>query len=175
MRARLHDLTLARDGGYLLTISTRENIGAMFDELHGADIDVTVKKYREKRSLDANAMCWKICTDIANAIGSTKEDVYREAIRTVGVYTPLPIKANAVDEFQRNWESRGNGWVLEVIDDSKLSGYKLCFAYFGSSTYNTAEMSRLIDNLIDEAKNVGVEVISERERSLLIEDWENTK
>lgn len=175
MRARLHDLSLARDGGYLLTISTRENVGELFDELHEADVDVTVKKHRENRSLDANAMCWKICTDIANAIGSTKEEVYRKAIKEVGVYTPLPIKMNAVSKFRRNWESRGNGWVLEVIDDSKLNGYKLCFAYFGSSTYNTAEMSRLIDNLIDEAKNVGVEALSERERSLLLEDWGNTK
>ena len=147
----------------------------MFDELHDTDVDVTVKKHREKRSLDANAMCWKICTDIANAIGSTKEEVYRKAIKEVGAYTPLPIKASAVDDFRRNWESRGNGWVLEVIDDSKLPGYKLCFAYFGSSTYNTAEMSRLIDSLIDEAKNVGVEVIGERERSLLLEDWQCTK
>lgn len=92
MKARLHDLSLARDGGYLLTIATRENVGALYDELHETDVDVTVKKHREKRSLDANAMCWKICTDIANAVGTTKEDVYRNAIKSVGVYTPPPHK-----------------------------------------------------------------------------------
>lgn len=135
MKARLHDLSLARDGGYLLTIATRENIGPLFDELHETDVDVTVKKHREKRSLDANAMCWKICTDIANAVGTTKEDVYRNAIKSVGVYTPLPIRDEAVEAFQRNWESRGTVWILDVVDDSKLQGYKLCFAYFGSSTY----------------------------------------
>ena len=46
MKARLHDLTLARDGGYLLTIATRENVGALYDELHETDVDVTVKKHR---------------------------------------------------------------------------------------------------------------------------------
>ena len=122
MKARLHDLSLARDGGYLLTIATRENVGALYDELHETDVDVTVKKHREKRSLDANAMCWKICTDIANAVGTTKEDVYRNAIKSVGVYTPLPIRDEAVEAFQRNWESRGTGWILDVVDDSKLHG-----------------------------------------------------
>ena len=51
MKARLHDLSLARDGGYLLTIATRENVGALYDELRETDVDVTVKKHREKRSL----------------------------------------------------------------------------------------------------------------------------
>ena len=171
MKARLHDLSLARDGGYLLTIATRENVGTLYDELHEVDVDVTVKKHREKRSLDANAMCWKICTDIADATSTTKESVYRDAIKSVGVYTPLPIRDDAVDAFRQNWESRGTGWVFDVVDNSKLAGYKLCFAYFGSSTYNTAEMSRLIDNLIYEAKCLGLDVMSDRERSLLLEEW----
>lgn len=57
MRARLHDLAVARDGGWLLTIRTNENVGGLFDELHECDVDVAVKKYRKKRSLDANAYC----------------------------------------------------------------------------------------------------------------------
>ena len=55
MRARLHDLAVARDGGWLLTIRTNENVGGLFDELHECDVDVAVKKYRKKRSLDSNA------------------------------------------------------------------------------------------------------------------------
>lgn len=48
MKARLHDLSLARDGGFLLTIATRENVGALYDELHEVDVDVAIKKHREK-------------------------------------------------------------------------------------------------------------------------------
>lgn len=54
MKARLHDLTLARDGGYLLTIATRENVGPLFDELRETDIDVTVKKHRERKRRTAH-------------------------------------------------------------------------------------------------------------------------
>ena len=136
----------------------------------GKEYNVTIKG--KGRSLDANSMCWQICTDIANVIGTTKEAVYKSAIREVGVYTPLPIKAEAVDAFSRIWGNHGIGWFLDVIDESKLPGYKLCFAYAGSSTYDTSEMSRLIDNLVFSAKEVGIQVLSERERSLLIEKWD---
>lgn len=130
-----------------------------------------LKKTKKKRSLDANAYCWKLATDIAEAVHLTKEEVYRRNIREVGVYTPLPIKAEAVDEFKRVWSAHGTGWFVEVIDDSKIEGYKLLFAYHGSSVYDTAQMSRLIDSLIQDAKAVGVETLSEREKSLLLEEW----
>lgn len=65
MKARLHDLSFARDGGYLLTIATRENVGVLYDELHETDVDVTVKKHREKRSLDANAYFWVLVDRLA--------------------------------------------------------------------------------------------------------------
>jgi hypothetical protein len=142
-------------------------VADMKDKKYQAEI----KEYRKNRSLDANALCWVICNEIANAIGSTKEDVYRKNIREVGVYTPLPIKAEAVEDFQRIWQGHGIGWFTEVIDDSKLPGYKLIFAYQGSSVYSVSEMKRLIDNLIQDAKAVGIEVISESERHLLLEDW----
>ena len=49
-------------------------------------------KMKEKRSKDANAKMWAICEEIARAVTMTKEEVYRQNIREVGVYTPLPIK-----------------------------------------------------------------------------------
>lgn len=139
-----------------------------YDKLKDADVDVQIEKYRPARSLDANSLLWKICNDIAKAIGSTKEEVYKNQIRAVGEYTPLPIKAEAVDDFSRIWSEHGVGWFVDIIDDSKLEGYKLVFAYHGSSTYDTKQMSRLIDSTIEEAKSLGIDTISERERSLLL-------
>lgn len=132
---------------------------------------------KKKRSLNANAMCWKLCTDIAAVVGLTKEEVYQRAIKEIGEYTPLPIKAEAVADFTRIWNAHGIGWPVEVIDDSKLPGYKLLFCYHGSSTYDVKSMNRLLDYLIQDAKSVGLDVMSEREKALLLEDWgcENDK
>lgn len=134
-----------------------------------------LKKKPKKRSLNANAFCWELCTRIGAAVGISKEEVYRNSIRNVGEFTPIPIKAEAVEEFQRIWSTHGVGWFADVIDDSKIPGYKKLFAYHGSSTYDTAQMARLIDNLVQDANALGIETLSERERSLLLDEWENNK
>ena len=128
-------------------------------------------KAKKPRSLDANAYCWALCTEIAKAVGETKEEVYRRNIKEAGEYTPLPIRENAVDEFKRIWAGHGVGWFVEVVDDSKLPGFKLCFAYQGSSVYTVEQMTRLIESLIQDAQAVGVDTISDREKSLLLEEW----
>lgn len=126
---------------------------------------------KKKRSLDANAMCWAMCEKIAKAVGMTKEDVYRKNIKECGYYTPLPIKENAVEAFARIWAGHGTGWIVDVVDDSKIPGYKLVFAYEGSSQYDTLQMSRFIDHLIQDAEALGIDTLSDREKSLLLEDW----
>ena len=47
--------------------------------------------------------------------------------------------------------------------------------YKGSSTYDTKQMARLIDYLIDEAKGLGINTMSEREKSLLLIEWSKEK
>lgn len=63
--------------------------------------------------------------------------------------------------------------MIDDMGDSKLQGYKVLACYHGSSTYNTKEMSELIDWLIDEAKNLGISVLSEADKALLLSDWGN--
>lgn len=175
MIGRLKDITFTRSGEQIISFSTKSDYTEEFDSLKDCDVDIEIKKHRARRSKDANAMMWAFCEKIANKINSTKEDVYRDEIRQIGKYTPLPIKCDAVEEFDRIWSSHGIGWFTEIVDDSKLEGYKLVFAYHGSSTYNTKEMSRLLDNVLQDAESVGIVVLSEQERSLLIHEWENKK
>ncbi len=99
---------------------------------------------------------WAMCTEIAEALGITKDEVYRRNIREGGQYTPLPIKTEAIEEFSRIWASHGTGWFCDVVDDSKLPGYKLVFAYHGSSAYNSKQMSMLIERIKADAEAVGV-------------------
>lgn len=131
-----------------------------------------ISPVKKKRSLDANAYLWVLCEKIAKAVGITKEEVYRKNINDVGVCEPLPIKAIAVDEFCRKWSARGIGWFVEIIDDSKLEGYKLVHAYYGSSVYNTQEMARLLDSVIQDAKSVDVETLRPEELERMKAAWQ---
>lgn len=116
------------------------------------------KPLRQKRSLDANAYMWVLCDKIADAINATKEDVYRDAIKQVGVFKDVAIVEDGTESFIELWTGRGIGNFAETFD-SKLDGCKRLRLYFGSHNYNTKEMSRLIDYIVEEAKELGIETL----------------
>ena len=174
MLGRLKDLTMNRDGSQNVTVTVTADFRRTFDQLKGKDLDIEIKQHRKRRSMTANSFCWALCTEIGNAMvpPMPKEDVYRSAIREVGEYEPLPIRTEAVSTFQERWAGKGSGWFAEVIDDSKIPGYKLVFAYYGSSTYDTKTMSRLIDHLIDETEQMELAIpLSKKEVDRLKETW----
>ena len=174
MEGRLTGFSLNRDGSQNVTVTVTADFAETYDKLKDEVVSVEIKKATKKRSNDANAMCWALCHDIGNAMNPpiSKEEVYRAAIREVGDYEPLPIKAEAVETFQRRWASKGTGWFAEVIDDSKLPGYKLVFAYYGSSTYDTASMSRLLDLLVEDARNLGLVIPASKEQEEVLAAWQ---
>ncbi|WP_458397440.1 hypothetical protein [Anaerotignum sp.] len=135
------------------------------------DLSIKAGKKKRKRSLDANDYLWVLCTKIAEKVPLvTKEDVYRKHIRSVGVYTPLAVQEKAVDTFVETWGKNGTGWVVEVVD-STLDGCKKVFAYHGSSTYNTEEMKRLIDSVIQDCIALGIETMPPAELESLLTQW----
>ena len=170
MTGRLKDMMRGMGGEWIVSFVTQDNPVSMFYRLRDHDVSVEIKKATKQRSRDANNFCWAMCTEIAEAIRSTKEEVYRKAIREVGEYEPLPIREDAVDTFCSRWASKGTGWFAEVIDDSKLPGYKLVFAYYGSSTYDTTAMSRLIDWLVDNAKQMDLPIPASKEQEEMLEN-----
>lgn len=174
MKGKLKDLTRNMDGSWNLTVTLDGDCRAIWDKYREKDVDVDVKQYLEKRSLTANAFCWALCSDIGKALRPPipKEEVYRKAIRDVGEYEPFPVKEAAVERFQSRWAGKGVGWFADVIDDSKIPGYKLVFAYYGSSVYDTEEMSTLIDYLVDDAEQMGIPIpLGKEEMERLKADW----
>lgn len=128
-------------------------------------------KVTKKRSLDANAYCWVLCTMIAQALGESKEEVYQRAIQEGDQFFPCCVNDEDYDSFVRAWESRGIGWRVQLVDDPGY-GAKTVFAYYGSSVYDKKAMHRLIDNLVQDAQSMGLEVMQEEELRSLLEAWE---
>lgn len=135
------------------------------------DKQYELKEHKRKRSLDANSYCWVLCKKIADALRITKEEVYRKAINEVGKFEILPIKDEAVRTFINAWSSKGIGWICEVFNKSKLDGYTNVIAYYGSSIYDTKEMSILIDNIVQEAKHLGIDTMTPDEIENLKSLW----
>lgn len=141
------------------------------DMLDGRDLDLTVKTYRKKRSLNANAYMWELCTLIAEKVGVTKDEVYKEAVRNSGVFRDVELSNDAVSTIQTAWGLLGTGWITEKVDDSKVAGKAIVRLYYGTSKYNTKQMSRVIDGLVQDCKAIGIPTLDEIEIDKLINDW----
>ena len=138
---------------------------------HDAEYDVTIKKHRKHRSLDAKAYMWVLADKIADVTNSTRDEVYRKAIREVGVFTDVAVSQKATAELVKCWSSKGIGWFTDVFD-SKLENCKRVRLYYGSSSYDTKQMSRLIDDIVQEAKNLNIETETPDELARLKATWE---
>lgn len=119
------------------------------------DYRITVDRPPKKKTLDQNAYLWVICDRIAQRIRSSKEEVYREQIRSVGVFDIICVTDKALERFVSNWQTKGIGWVCDLTD-SKIKGCTNVLCYYGTSCYTREEMSRLIDEVVREAKSLNI-------------------
>lgn len=155
----------------LLTFEINEKLNpAALEEVAGCEkLNIKFAKYRKKRSLDANAYLWKLCDEIAQKIHSTKEAVYQDAIRAVGVFSDVLVDADASEKLIFGWLKNGTGWVAEVVDGvAEMLTVRL---YYGSSTYDSKQMARLIGEVIESCKLVGVEYLPPHEIERMVESW----
>ncbi|MCE5227910.1 MAG: recombination protein NinB [Porphyromonadaceae bacterium] len=150
--------------------TVQEFISSLTDKQY----DVVIKPHKEKRSLDANSYMWVICDKIAKAMHdgkTTKEDIYREAIRQVGEWEDKPILNEDVEKHIKMWGMIGDGWFSEQRRESKLRGHKVVRDYYGSHIYDTQSMSVLVDYIVEQAKEMGIETMTPREIEELKRKW----
>lgn len=143
-----------------MTGKTKELIMYLLKQDDNTLFDINLHKENEKRSLNANGLLWKIADEIAKEISKdgtivTKETIYKDAVKNVGVFTPIIIEEKAFKSFKKEWESKGLGaQISEVLHKDKCVK---CNCYYGSSTYDTKEFSRLVDFIVQEAQQLGIE------------------
>lgn len=155
------------DGRVEVAFFTDRTAISGLESLNGNDLTVSVKEYRPKRSLSQNSYLWVLLNEIAKKVDRSKEDVYREFVKDYGVFEILPIRNEAVESFKYKWGKNGLGWITEDIGESKMKGYTKLIAYYGSSTYNKEEMRRLIDAVVTECEELGIQTMSLADIALL--------
>ena len=178
MQGRLSDLSVnVRNAKQRLTLEIDGDFRPQWDKLNGKDIDIEIAIHREKRSKDANAYFWQLCGKLSAEIGVPPVEIYRQYIRDVGGnYIVVPVLHEAVELFCFSWEydhgKKKLGWLTETFP-SKIDGYTNVRAFYGSSTYDKAQMARLIDFLIEDCKENGIETRTPDEIANLLSLWES--
>lgn len=137
-------------------------------------LNIELKKYNKSRSLDSNAYAWVLLGELQEVLNIPKEEIYKDLIKHIGSYEVVPIKNEAVEKFRNAWSKNGLGWITETTK-SKLEGFTNVLAYYGSSVYDSKEMSRLIDLIIEECKQFNIETKPKEELDSLLKEWSNKK
>lgn len=137
----------------------------------GKSLDVEVKIHRKKRSLNANAYLWGLLNDMAIILRSTPWEVYIEMLRSYGVCRTIPVFPEDAKRERQRYR------IVEELGAKYFDGYKILIwlVWDGSHTYNTQQFSRLLEGTIEEAKGLGIEVISAADKDLLLSSWEEDK
>jgi hypothetical protein len=157
--------------GIILTFEVDSSAAGQVENMRSDDLlRIRAVKYKQKRSLDANAYAWVLMTKIANHpdISSSKEDVYEQMLQKYGTlyededgYITITVK-KSVDM------SKVDGHWKFIKDNGKFASYLMIK---GSSEYDTVEMSHFIDRIVEEAKELGIETATPDELERMKQEW----
>lgn len=145
---------------------------AMVDELKAKPkLTIRISEHNQKRSLDANAYCWTLIGKLAEKLKKESTEIYRSAIKEIGGNSDtVCVQNKAVQSLCDGWQRNGIGWQTDTFP-SKIEGCTNVILYYGSSTYDTAQMSRLINLIVQECQQQGIETRNEEELKSLLGEW----
>ena len=133
----------------------------------GKQLDVEVKPYRKRRSLNANAYMWALLQKLAEALLTSKDEIYIEMLGRYGVFTHIIVQPEAVERIKQEWR------LVRELGKGKIGnteGVQLQ-CYYGSSGYTTKEMSVLLEGVISECKEAGIETLPDEEIQRMNAEW----
>lgn len=170
MRFKINALNVANFGtGIVLTLGVPSIYAKGIETIVSgfkANTEYELKPYRQKRSLSANAYAWVLMDKLADKLRTTKEEIYRQAVSQVGVFEEIRVTSpEAGQRFKRVWQNNGLGWLTKTIDETTI------LAYYGSSTYDTKQMHRLVDYLQEECAEQNIEVRPQWEVDAMLKEW----
>lgn len=164
---RINAVTKDWQTGRLLITFEVDSIPADLNELRNQTLDIKAKKHRNRRSTNANALLWSCIGKIATAVCADKWDIYLTMLKRYGEFTYVCVKPNAVDMLKRQWRECEE--LGQIMVNGTPAMQMLC--YYGSSTYDTKQFSHLLDGVISEMTDMGLETPSQEELRKSIEAW----
>lgn len=181
--ARIKDIGRTLNGSFTVTLEgPRMDAGALMELSKQDKLNVEMKKQRNRRSLDANAYYWALLTKLAKLLRLSNAELHNSLLSKYGfleyveertLKTVLPDTDAA---FRKVMESQT--YHLKPTADVRCGKdgkpYRTYLMLRGSSTYDTGEMSRLIDGLVSECREIEMpafEIASPEERRILKERY----
>lgn len=143
------------------------------EQLRGLKLKIEAKKYIKKRTINANNYFWKLLQELCELAEIDTVEEYKRRIKELGIFRRFKIEAENIKTFEKMWNAQGIAWFCEVADTTYIGNteFKIINAYYGSSSFNSKQMSRLIDGVVQDCKVYGIETKSQQEINSLLESW----
>lgn len=170
-----------KSGKFRLTFEMEQDVSGQLDSIKDKVLRITAKQWKEKRSLDANAYYWVLLSKMAEAVKISKPRAHNLMLRRYGQpliidgaksYIRIPDTEKA-EEMALEASEYHIRPTSQVVTGSDGVNYRTYIMLMGSSQYDTAEMSHLIDGLVDECKAAGIETLPPDEIKRMMNDYEN--
>lgn len=171
MQGRLVDLSIGLNRKQRVTIELDRDFRQMYDVLKDSEVDVDIKKHRDRRSTNANNYLWHLLDEMGDVLERTKESLYFDYIKKCGPFKNFTLSEDEAKTFRVAWSRLGTGYPTEQVGYSPDGEKLIIRAYYGSSQYNTKQMSRLIDLVVQDAKELGIETLTPAELARMKQDW----
>lgn len=172
IKFRSSDIAINEDvcGNAVITITAPLSVAEQFYNIRG-EYDIEIKKHREKRSLNANALFWKMCNSLAEITQTSDEEMYLWLLERYGVKKYIVVKPEAA-EFTKTLFRKAEELGSVMVDGQRGTQLKCTI---GSSQYDTKQMSRLIDGTMSECKEVGAWVPPQYDVTASLRGWEEER
>ena len=168
MKSRIVDFLFISAKRGRLTLDLEGDFRNTYDRLKDCDVELTVEKYSEDRSLKANAYLWLLIGKIANALRESKEDIYLDMLKAYGQGGVASVQEKDEARFCKSYKY--HEYIGESTNKGKL--FKHYHFWVGSSEYTRSEFAILLDGVVMEAKNLGIETRPEAEIKSMLEELE---
>lgn len=165
---RLKNVTIDWETNNLIVSFEIGTVPKDIHDLKDCLLDITAKKHRNRRSKNANALLWQCIGKMAASLQADKWDVYLKMLRRYGEFNYVIIRPDAVEMMKRQWRECEE---LGPISVNGKNGVQM-IAYYGSSTYDTKQFARLLDGVISEMDDMGLETPTSEEMRRSLETWE---
>ena len=136
-------------------------------------LDVEIKKHRKRRSLDSNAYFHVLINKLARVHNISDEEM---KVKMVLEYGTIAKNKDGIIEAAK---------VPKGTDITRFYPYARCYGskiengvefdtyifYERTHLLNTAQMAKLIDGVVSECKEVGIETLPPNELKSMIDNW----
>lgn len=172
-KCRIKDLQRTIQGEWVLSLTVPNTIARAYDDMKDKDLRLELKAWKERRSLDANAYFHVLVGKIAEKVGISAEQCKINMVLDYGTI------ARDEDGFKVGMMVNKGADINKMYKYAKPIGTRTvngtevdCYmVYEHTSLYDSAQMANLINGVIQEAQELGIETMTPAEQAKILSLW----